>query len=42
MMSVEQPVETEVLEENLLQCCFVHHKSNMTWATVVGSQQLTA
>jgi hypothetical protein len=31
MMSVEQSVETEVLEENLTQCHYVHHKSHMTW-----------
>jgi hypothetical protein len=36
MMSVEQSVEwlaveTEVLEGNLPQCRFVHHKSDMTW-----------
>jgi hypothetical protein len=35
MMSVEQSVEclaeeTEVLGENLLQCRFVYHKSDMT------------
>jgi hypothetical protein len=35
MMRVEQSVEclagkTEVLDENLPQCLFVHHKSHMT------------
>jgi hypothetical protein len=37
MMNVEQSEEwelageAEVLRENLPQCHFVHHKSNMTW-----------
>jgi hypothetical protein len=37
MMSVEQSVEwelagkIEVLEENPLQCNFVHHKFHMNW-----------
>jgi hypothetical protein len=37
MMNVEQSVEwesageSEVLGENLPQCHFVHHKSDMTW-----------
>jgi hypothetical protein len=37
MMSVEQSVEwelageTEVLGENLHQCHFINHKSQMTW-----------
>jgi hypothetical protein len=37
MMNVERSVEwelggeTEVLEGNLPQCHFVHHKSHMTW-----------
>jgi hypothetical protein len=36
IMSVEQSAgwlagETEVLNENLFQCHFVHHKSHMTW-----------
>jgi hypothetical protein len=34
--------ETEVLGENLPQRHFVHHKSHMTRAAVVGSQRLTA
>jgi hypothetical protein len=48
MLSVEQPVkclagETEVLGENLLQCYFVHHKSQAcTRAVKVGSRCLTA
>jgi hypothetical protein len=49
MMIVEQLVEcelaeeAEVLGENLLQCHFVHHKSQAwSWATAVGSQQLSA
>jgi hypothetical protein len=39
--------ETEVLRENLSQCCFVHHKLHMpartrTRAAAVGNQRLTA
>jgi hypothetical protein len=38
--------ETEVLEENLPQCHFIHHKPHMTWdrtqAAAVESQRLTA
>jgi hypothetical protein len=39
--------ETEVLEENVPQCRFVHHKHHMpawarTRAAAVGSQRLTA
>jgi hypothetical protein len=39
--------ETEVLWENLLQCRFVHHKSNMKrtviepWPTALGSRRLS-
>jgi hypothetical protein len=52
MMIMEQLVEwglageTEVLGENLPQCHFVHHKSDLTWdrtrAAAVGSRRLTA
>jgi hypothetical protein len=40
MISVEQLLdwvlseETEILEKNLPQCHFVHHKSHMTWPGV--------
>jgi hypothetical protein len=39
--------EIEILRENPPQCCFVHHKLHTrartrTWASVVGSQRLTA
>jgi hypothetical protein len=48
-MDMEQLVEwelageTEVLEENLLQCHFVHHKYHITWPEIEpGSPRLEA
>jgi hypothetical protein len=47
MMNVEQSVERvegdiAVLRENLPECRFVHHKSNMTRATAMERRRLTA